>query len=100
MFIPAHPDDPTIVTSLLVPRASAAACPGRREAARCAIVIRSVAGGRDVAQFGSALDWGSRGRRFKSGRPDAGQKVTSRFPGVASWLPWERKWERCWLRRL
>ena len=29
--------------------------------------------GRDVAQFGSALDWGSRGRRFKSGRPDAGQ---------------------------
>jgi hypothetical protein len=26
--------------------------------------------GRDVAQFGSALDWGSRGRRFKSGRPD------------------------------
>ena len=25
---------------------------------------------RDVAQFGSALDWGSRGRRFKSGRPD------------------------------
>ena len=27
-------------------------------------------GGRDVAQFGSALDWGSRGRRFKSGRPD------------------------------
>ena len=32
---------------------------------------------RDVAQFGSALDWGSRGRRFKSGRPDhwlAGQK--------------------------
>lgn len=26
--------------------------------------------GRDVAQFGSALDWGSRGRRFKSCRPD------------------------------
>ena len=25
---------------------------------------------RDVAQFGSALDWGSRGRRFKSCRPD------------------------------
>src|SRR6266851_966183 len=33
-------------------------------------------GGRDVAQFGSALDWGSRGRRFKSGRPD--QKVQVR----------------------
>src|SRR5918998_3432225 len=26
--------------------------------------------GRDVAQLGSALDWGSRGRRFKSCRPD------------------------------
>ena len=25
---------------------------------------------RDVAQFGSALDWGSRGRGFKSRRPD------------------------------
>jgi hypothetical protein len=31
-----------------------------------------LAGGRfrDVAQFGSALDWGSRGRGFKSRRPD------------------------------
>jgi hypothetical protein len=29
-----------------------------------------------VAQLGSALDWGSRGRGFKSRRPDAGQ---SRF---------------------
>ena len=27
-------------------------------------------GDRDVAQLGSALDWGSRGRRFKSCRPD------------------------------
>lgn len=26
---------------------------------------------RDVAQPGSALDWGSRGRKFKSCRPDA-----------------------------
>ena len=25
---------------------------------------------RDVAQSGSALDWGSRGRRFKSSRSD------------------------------
>ena len=25
---------------------------------------------RGVAQFGSALDWGSRGRWFKSSRPD------------------------------
>src|SRR2546429_9755803 len=42
----------------------------RGAASRCAIVIGSVVDGRDVAQFGSALDWGSRGRRFKSGRPD------------------------------
>src|SRR5229473_2770300 len=39
-------------------------------------------GGRDVAQFGSALDWGSRGRRFKSGRPDAGQRPV---PGSWDW---------------
>ena len=26
-----------------------------------------------MAQFGSALDWGSSGRRFKSCQPDAGQ---------------------------
>ena len=25
---------------------------------------------RGVAQIGSVLEWGSRGRRFKSGRPD------------------------------
>ena len=35
---------------------------------------------RVVAQFGSALDWGSRGRRFKSCQPDqltqAGQKIS------------------------
>ncbi|BBC31239.1 hypothetical protein SGFS_025330 [Streptomyces graminofaciens] len=31
---------------------------------------RSVKAHRDVAQLGSALDWGSRGRRFKSCRPD------------------------------
>ena len=30
-------------------------------------------GNRDVAQLGSALDWGSRGRRFKSCRPDSGR---------------------------
>ena len=28
-----------------------------------------------MAQFGSALDWGSRGRGFKSRRPDAGQRA-------------------------
>ena len=32
---------------------------------------------RAVAQFGSALDWGSRGRRFKSCQPDV-----LRFPRV------------------
>ena len=31
---------------------------------------------RVVAQFGSALDWGSRGRRFKSCQPD--QNVQTR----------------------
>jgi hypothetical protein len=30
---------------------------------------------RDVAQAGSALDWGSRGRRFKSCRPDFGKSL-------------------------
>jgi hypothetical protein len=41
----------------------------------CAIT-RNIRGrrGRDVAQLGSALDWGSRGRRFKSCRPD-GRRV-------------------------
>ena len=32
---------------------------------------------RDVAQFGSALDWGSRGRGFKSRRPDSRSKAGS-----------------------
>ena len=39
---------------------------------------------RDVAQFGSALDWGSRGRRFKSCRPD--QKEQNRLRAVFSSL--------------
>jgi hypothetical protein len=30
-----------------------------------------------VAQFGSALEWGSRGRRFKSSHPDQKNKVTT-----------------------
>ncbi len=38
--------------------------PGDREGTR-----------RDVAQLGSALDWGSRGRRFKSCRPDWRQSL-------------------------
>src|SRR5215213_11801838 len=32
--------------------------------------LPAAAGHRAVAQFGSALDWGSRGRRFKSCQPD------------------------------
>ena len=39
---------------------------------------------RDVAQFGSALDWGSRGRRFKSCRPD--QEEQNRLRAVFSFL--------------
>ena len=34
-----------------------------------------------MAQFGSALDWGSSGRRFKSCQPDTGQR---RFPVLAA----------------
>ena len=30
-----------------------------------------------VAQFGSVLEWGSRGRRFESSHPDAGSDETS-----------------------
>lgn len=38
---------------------------------------------RSVAQPGSALDWGSRGRRFKSGRSDHGRRRKGAAPG-----PW------------
>ena len=44
---------------------------------RAVVHVLDRAGHRDVAQLGSALDWGSRGRRFKSCRPDgvsAGQR--------------------------
>ena len=37
--------------------------------------------GRDVAQFGSALDWGSRGRRFKSCQPDRGSRRSEAVSG-------------------
>jgi hypothetical protein len=36
-----------------------------------------------VAQLGSALDWGSRGRRFKSCRPDTANKGGTRSSGAA-----------------
>src|SRR3954454_13272130 len=35
---------------------------------------------RAVAQFGSALDWGSRGRRFKSCQPDVAGSPTAFLP--------------------
>ena len=42
---------------------------------------------RDVAQSGSALEWGSRGRRFKSFHPD--QHMKENYPkGISeSWFP-------------
>src|SRR5215831_19889190 len=75
-FIPFPFDDPTIPVWPEVPGSPALPGAGlwRGAGARCAIVIGSVMDGRDVAQFGSALDWGSRGRRFKSGRPDAAHR--------------------------
>jgi hypothetical protein len=46
----------------------------QRGSALSAVGFRPAAGGltgeRAVAQFGSALDWGSSGRRFKSCQPD------------------------------
>ena len=36
-----------------------------------------------MAQLGSALDWGSRGRRFKSCRPDTANKGGTRSSGAA-----------------
>ena len=43
---------------------------------------------RTVAQLGSALDWGSRGRGFKSRQPDGEARVGSLFPaGLAFFLP-------------
>ena len=45
---------------------------------------------RDVAQSGSALEWGSRGRRFKSFHPD--QHIKRELPqGISgSWFPFHR----------
>ena len=37
---------------------------------------------RDVAQLGSALDWGSRGREFKSRRPD--EQTAGQWPVIAT----------------
>src|SRR2546429_7383968 len=51
---------------------SALRCTGRRP-----VTVRQ----RDVAQFGSALDWGSRGRGFESRRPDTEKALTSENPG-------------------
>ena len=38
--------------------------------ALAALVLGRSSEHRDVAQLGSALDWGSRGREFESRRPD------------------------------
>ena len=37
---------------------------------RLSTAVSALTGDRAVAQFGSALDWGSSGRRFKSCQPD------------------------------
>ena len=49
---------------------------------------------RDVAQLGSALDWGSRGRRFKSCRPDVVSVGQRPFPIRGSGL-WRRLIASC-----
>ena len=65
--------------------AAAPRSPGFRTGVRAAVVFTRPSGGvhpggiRAVAQLGSALDWGSRGRRFKSCQPDACD--VSRHPG-------------------
>ena len=38
---------------------------------------------RAVAQLGSALDWGSRGRRFKSCQPDKSGRIQTKVTKVA-----------------
>jgi hypothetical protein len=46
------------------------------------VVFREIGWHRAVAQLGSALDWGSRGRRFKSCQPDQKVPETQGFPGL------------------
>ena len=69
--------------------ASAFGCADALPATPCAILDRSGEYGRDVAQLGRALDWGSRGRGFKSRRPDQRRPVASL--GVNPGL-----WPVCW----
>ena len=52
--------------------------PGRRAVCAKVSTLVALAGRclhRDVAQLGRALDWGSRGRGFKSRRPDQNMQV-------------------------
>ena len=52
-------------------------------------IVCAVLSNRDVAQFGSALDWGSRGRRFKSCLPTRnlnGEQSLSRFVYAGRYL--------------
>src|SRR2546430_5463244 len=44
-----------------------------------------VTGSRAVAQFGSALDWGSRGRGFKSRQPDQVREHVDRHSDPPDW---------------
>ena len=55
---------------------------------RCDIVGAARATGRrDVAQLGSALDWGSRGRRFKSCHLDGEVQVSGPPVGIVGGGP-------------
>ena len=55
--------------------------------------------GRAVAQLGSALDWGSSGRRFKSCQPDRKAPVRSDLTGAFSCFAWCRVSPRVRWRR-
>src|SRR6201992_459793 len=73
------------------PRLVARAWPGRsRSTLRWVSPLRRVCASvhRDVAQLGRALDWGSRGRGFKSRRPDWSEGFDLPLDGL-----WEPTWE-------
>ena len=73
---------------------------------RSAALVCSLVRGLQLRKHGSSLvagigmhSWGSRGRRFKSGRPDTGQKADSKFRvGLLGVLgPRSNVWARSWL---
>src|SRR3972149_622050 len=55
--------------------------------------LRTMHVGRGVAQPGSALDWGSRGRWFKSSRPDQFHRQSRADSCICSLVFWG--WEEC-----